>query len=208
MSETVPEPAEIAPDRVLDAAALDTLFRTARSHGRWTPEPVTEAELRALYALLRDGPTSANCSPARFVFLREQLAKQRLLPALSPGNVDKTITAPVVCIVATDPRFYDQLPRLYPQADARPWFTANPGFAEETAFRNGTLQGAYLILAARALGLDCGPMSGFDAAVVNRDILAEFGWTANFLVALGHAERSVAPPRNARLEFHQACVVL
>ena len=192
----------------LDEPGLDLLFRAARTHDRWTADPVGDDELRALYDLLRMGPTSANCSPARFLFLRSQHAKQRLLPALSSGNVDKTMTAPVVAIVAHDPRFYDQLPQLHPQADARAWFTASPELAEETAFRNGTLQGAYLILAARALGLDCGPMSGFDKAVVDRDVLADYGWKSNFLVNIGHGAPEDASPRNPRLGFDQACIVL
>jgi 3-hydroxypropanoate dehydrogenase len=192
----------------LDDAGLDVLFRAARTQNKWTDAPVTEGELRALYDVTRYGPTSANCSPARFVFLSTQHAKQRLLPALSAGNVDKTITAPVVAIVAHDPRFYDQLPQLFPHADARPWFTSSPSLAEETAFRNGTLQGAYLILAARALGLDCGPMSGFDKAIVDRDILADYGWKSNFLVNIGHGDPDGVFPRSPRLEFEQACVVL
>lgn len=192
----------------LDDAALDRLFRTARSYNAWTDAPVTETELRDLYALLSLGPTSANSSPARFVFLCSQMAKQRLLPALSPGNVDKTMTAPVVAIVGHDPRFYDQLPQLFPHVDARAWFTSSAALAEETAFRNGTLQGAYLMLAARAVGLDCGAMSGFDRKVVDRDILADYGWQSNFLLNLGHGDPASLLPRSPRLAFEQACVIL
>jgi 3-hydroxypropanoate dehydrogenase len=191
-----------------EAGCLDLLFRAAHTPQSWTGQPVTDAELREVYALLRLAPTSANCSPARFLFLRSQYAKQRLLPALSPGNVDRTMTAPIVTIVGHDPRFYDQLPRLYPQADARAWFAANAALAEETAFRNGTLQGAYLILAARAVGLECAPMSGFNRGLVERDILADYGWKANFLVCLGHGDPATAPARGPRLEFEQACVLL
>jgi 3-hydroxypropanoate dehydrogenase len=201
-----PTPPAGAPD--LDDDGLDVLFRTARTHYKWTDAPVSDHELRRLYDLLKFGPTSANSSPARFVFLRSQFAKQRLLPALSPGNVDKTITAPVVVVVAYDPRFFDHLPHLFPHADARAWFTSNQALATETAFRNGTLQGAYLMLAARAIGLDCGPMSGFDQAIVDRDILADYGWKSNFLVNLGHGEPGELPPRSPRLGFDQACVVL
>ena len=210
VTEPAPEPqAEARPaPRVLDDAGADLLFREARSHYAWTDAPVADGTLRALYDLLRMGPTSANASPARFVFLRSQHARQRLLPALSAGNADKAMAAPVIAIVAQDPRFYDQLPFLYPQADARAWFSGNAALAEETAFRNATLQGGYLMLAARAVGLDCGPMSGFDRDVVDRDILADYGWTANFLVCLGHGQPDELPPRNPRLAFEQACLLL
>jgi 3-hydroxypropanoate dehydrogenase len=192
----------------LDDASLDVLFRAAHTPNKWTDAPVTDAQLRALYDLLRLAPTSANSSPARFLFLRSQHAKQRLLPALSLGNIDKTMAAPVVAIVGHDPRFYDQLPRLFPHADARAWFSSNPTLAAETAFRNGTLQGAYMILAARAVGLDCGPMSGFNKTLVDRDILSDYGWKSNFLVNLGHGDSGSFHPRGPRLEFEQACVLL
>jgi 3-hydroxypropanoate dehydrogenase len=195
-------------DKRLDDSGLDLLFRDAHSQNKWTDAPVTDVQLRELYELLRLAPTSANTSPARFLFLRSQHAKQRLLPSLSPGNVDKTMTAPVVAIVAHDPRFFDQLPHLFPHADARAWFTANPTLATETAFRNGTLQGAYMILAARAIGLDCGPMSGFNKTIVDRDILSDYGWKANFLVSIGHGDPGGVFARSPRLEFEQACVLL
>jgi len=169
----------------LDDAAQDTLFRSARTHNKWTATPVPDAMLQALYDLLKMGPTSANSSPARFVFVRTPEAKERLRPALSAGNLEKTMAAPVTVIVAYDPRFYDELPKLFPHADARSWFAGNEALAEETAFRNGTLQGAYLIMAARALGLDCGPMSGFDRAKVDEAFFAGRGWKSNFLVNLG-----------------------
>lgn len=204
--ETGPAPPEPRP--ALDTAALDQLFRAARSDHVWSPSPVADETLTALYDLLKFGPTSANCSPARFLFLKSQLSRQALLPALSPGNVDRVITAPVVCVVAHDPQFYDRLPQLYPRADARPWFAANPEFATETAFRNGTLQGAYLLLAARALGLDCSPMSGFDSATLDRTLMADYGWRANFLIALGHAAETARPPRDRRLTFADACRIL
>ncbi len=206
--DTAPSGATSPPLSALDPAALDLLFRAARSHDRWTPRTVAHETLRGLYDLLCLGPTSANASPARFLFLVSQLARQRLLPALSPGNIDSVITAPVVCVVAHDPRFFDHMPYLWPGPDARGWFLNNPDFAAETAFRNGTLQGAYLILAARALGLDCGPMSGFDNAVIDRDLLAPHGWKSNFLVALGYADKNDLPPRRPRLEFDLACAVL
>ena len=200
-------PAPAAPAR-LDEAGLNLLFRHARSHARWTAAQVENETLHDLYDLLRLGPTSANCSPARFLFLKSQLARQRLLPALSPGNIDSVITAPVVCVVAHDPRFFDHLPQLWPGAEARGWFLNNEPFATETAFRNGTLQGAYLMLAARALGLDCGPMSGFDNAILDRDLLAMHGWKSNFLVALGYADKQELPERRPRLDFDLACAIL
>jgi 3-hydroxypropanoate dehydrogenase len=193
---------------LIDEACLDTLFRTARTHYRWQDRPVTDDELREVYALLKWGPTSANSSPARFLFLRTQEAKERLRPALSPGNVEKTMAAPVVAIVAYDPRFYEELPRLYPPANARSWFADNEELAATTAFRNGTLQGAYLILAARAAGLDCGPMSGFDNAKVDELFLADRGWRSNFLCNLGHGDPDGLFARSPRLDFDEACVLL
>jgi 3-hydroxypropanoate dehydrogenase len=192
----------------LDPAALDTLFRQARTHTRWTDEPVTDDHLRALFDLLKWGPTSANCSPARFLFVRTPEGKEKLRPALSAGNVDKTMAAPATAIVAYDPKFYDQLPTLFPHADARGWFAGNEALAEETAFRNGSLQGAYLIVAARALGLDCGPMSGFDRTKVDEAFLAERGWKSNFLVNIGHGDASALHPRAPRLDFDEACLLV
>jgi 3-hydroxypropanoate dehydrogenase len=193
----------------LDAAALDLLFRYARSHNRFTDQPVTDDELRALYDILRMGPTSANSSPARFLFLRTHEAKQRLAPALSPGNHDKTMAAPVTVIVAYDPKFYEKLPKLFPHnPDAMAWFSGNGSLAATTAFRNGTLQGAYLILAARAAGLDTGPMSGFDNAMVDEVFLADRGWRSNFLCNIGHGDPAGLYPRSPRLAFDEACVLL
>jgi 3-hydroxypropanoate dehydrogenase len=191
----------------LDQPALDALFTHARTHNKWTSDSVADATLHALYGLLSLGPTSANCSPARFVFIRTTEGKEKLKPALSSGNLEKTMTAPVVVIVAYDPKFYDELPRLFPHADARAWFTSNAALAEETAFRNSTLQGAYLITAARALGLDCGPMSGFDKAKVDAAFFAESGWKSNFLVNLGHGDPSALFPRAPRLTFDEACLL-
>ena len=203
-----PSPPEPTPPATLDTAGLDLLFRTARTSWAWTNKPVDDEQLRTLYDTLRWGPTSGNCSPARFMFLRSGAAKERLRPVLSGGNVDRTMAAPVVCIVAHDPRFYEDLPRLCPGADARGWFAGNEDLAAATAFRNGTLQGAYLILAARALGLDCGPMSGFDNAAVDAEFLVAQGWRSNFLVALGHADAAQAGPRAPRLVFDEACRLL
>jgi 3-hydroxypropanoate dehydrogenase len=192
----------------LDETSLDTLFREARSHYHWTGTPVSDDTLRALYDLAKWGPTSANGSPARFVFLRSAAAKQRLVPALSPGNVEKTLTAAVVVIVAYDPQFYDYLPKLFPHVDARAWFAGDPALSEETAFRNGTLQGAYLMMAARALGLDSGAMSGFDRATVDAAFFRDSGWKSNFLLNLGEADTTQQLPRQPRLTFEEACQLL
>lgn len=192
----------------LDDTALDQLFRDARTQNKWLDKPVSDATLHALYELLKWGPTSANSSPARFLFLRSDEAKAKLKEALSPGNVEKTMTAPVVVIVAHDPKFYDQLPKLFPHADARSWFAGNWSLADTTAMRNGTLQGAYLMFAARALGLDVGPMSGFDNMKLDDLFLQETGWKSNFLVNLGHGDPSGLFPRSPRLDFDEACRIL
>jgi 3-hydroxypropanoate dehydrogenase len=191
-----------------DDTALDTLFRAARTKYAWTDQPVSDDELRALYDVLKFAPTSANSSPGRFVFIRSRDAKERLKPALSPGNVEKTMAAPVTVIVAHDPFFYDHLPKLFPHADAKSWFSGNPDLADETALRNGTLQGAYLIMAARALGLDCGPMSGFDKAKVDQLFLTDQGWKSNFLVNLGHGTAENEFERLPRLDFDEACLLV
>ncbi|GAC1348283.1 MAG: malonic semialdehyde reductase [Acetobacteraceae bacterium] len=193
---------------MLDGTSLDQIFRTARTHYTWQDRPVSDDDLRQVFDLLELGPTSANCSPARFLFLRTPAAKERLRPALSAGNVEKTMAAPVVAIVAYDPKFYEELPRLFPHADARSWFAGNDTLAAETAFRNGTLQGGYLIIAARAAGLDCGPMSGFDNARVDAEFLGETGWKSNFLVNIGHGDPAKLHPRAPRLAFDEACRLL
>jgi len=187
---------------------LDQLFRQARTHSAWLPKRVPVEVLREVYELARWGPTSANSTPARFVFLESATAKARLVPALSPGNVEKTKAAPVTVIVAWDTEFYERLPQLFPQADMRSYFVGKPPLIDETALRNGSLQGGYFILAARALGLDCGPMSGFDAAKVNAEFFPDGKWKANFLCNLGYGDRSKLFPRNPRLEFDEACQVL
>ena len=192
----------------LNDATLDQLFREARTQNNWTVAPVADDTLRALYDLLKWGPTSANSSPARFVFLTTPDSKAKLKQALSPGNIEKTMTAPVTVIVAHDPKFYDQLPKLFPQADARSWFAGNWSLADTTAMRNGTLQGAYLMLAARALGLDAGPMSGFDNMKVDDLFFADLGWKSNFLINLGHGDPAGIFPRNPRLDFDEACRIL
>src|SRR5262249_6060855 len=152
--------------------------------------------------------TSANTSPARCVFLRTEEARNRLLPAMAPGNVDKTRLAPVTAIIAYDLEFYEKLPTLFPHTDARSWFVGNAGLVQDTAFRNGSLQGAYFILAARSLGLDCGPMSGFDADKVNTEFFPDGKWRVNFICNLGYGDSSKLLPRNPRLDFDEACVIL
>jgi 3-hydroxypropanoate dehydrogenase len=192
----------------LDDAVLDRLFREARTHNKWLDKPVPAETLHALYELLKWGPTSANCSPARFVFVTTPDAKAKLKQALSPGNVEKTMTAPVTVIVAHDLHFYDKLPYLFPHADARAWFAGNYSLAEQTAFRNSTLQGAYLMIAARALGLDVGAMSGFDNAKVDELFFAGKPWKSNFLINLGYGDPSGLYPRSPRLAFGEACEIV
>jgi len=208
-------------DTRLSAEGIDLLFRNARTHNAWLDKPVDDETLRQLYEVMKWGPTSANASPARIVFLRTREAKQRLMPALAPGNVEKTMAAPVTAIIAYDSKFYEQLPKLMPHVDARAWFAGNPALADVTARRNTALQGAYLIIAARALGLDCGPMSGFDAAKVDAEFFpsghdnpfraedgSEAEVKASFLCNLGYGDRAKLYPRNPRLAFEVACSLL
>jgi 3-hydroxypropanoate dehydrogenase len=189
-------------------SALDVLFREARTHRVWQKEPIPDQLLRDVYELFKLGPTSANCCPARVLFLRTDEAKARLLPALAPTNVEKSRTAPVVAIVAYDLEFYEKLPRLNPAVDARSWFAGNAPLIQETAFRNGSLQGAYLIMAARALGLDCGPMSGFDQEKVNAEFFPDGKCKSNFVCNLGYGDTSALHPRLPRLPFDEACEML
>ena len=194
-------------NRISDAA-LDQILRDARTHWVWKPEPVSVELLKEVYELARMGPTSANSCPGRFVFLTTPEAKARLVPALMPANVEKTTTAPVNVIVAGDTEFYENLPKLFPARDMRSVFAGSAPLIEETMMRNGSLQGAYFILAARALGLDCGPMSGFDKEKVNKEFFPDGKWKANFLCNVGHGDPSKLFPRNPRLEFEEACRVL
>jgi 3-hydroxypropanoate dehydrogenase len=192
----------------VEPAVHDLLFREARTHNKFTSEPVPDATLHELYDLLKYGPTSANSSPARFVFIRTPEGKEKLKPALSAGNLDKTMAAPVTVVIAYDPKFYEHLPVLFPHnQDARSWFTSNDSLAATTAFRNGTLQGAYLMLAARSLGLDVGAMSGFDNAKVDEAFLAQKGWRSNFLCNIGHGDESGLFARSPRLPFEEACIL-
>jgi len=183
-------------------------FAEARTHSTWLPEPVPVELLRKAYELARLGPTSANGSPARFVFLTTPGAKELLKPVLTPGNVDKTMAAPVTVIIAWDTEFHEHLPRLFPHADARSYFVGNKPLIEENAFRNSSLQAAYFILAARALGLDCGPMSGFDADKLDAAFFPDGKWKVNLLCNLGYGDPSKLHPRNPRLNFEEAAVIL
>lgn len=185
----------------LSDSALDQLFLTARTHNAWQDKPVDDALLHRLIDLAKFGPTSANSSPARFVFVKSPEAKARLKPALSEGNLAKTLAAPVTVIVGMDMAFYDHLPRLFPHADARSWFAGNDALIQATAFRNSSLQGAYLIMAARALGLDAGPMSGFDNAAVDAAFFAGTTVKSNFLVNLGYGDPAGLHPRGPRFDF-------
>jgi len=189
----------------LSPSALDTLFRSARTYNQFLDRPVTDATLREIYDLVKWAPTTANSGPGRFVFVRAPEARARLQPALSPGNAAKTMAAPVTVIVAHDLVFYEHLPRLFPHTDARSWFVGKPDHILTSAFRNGTLQGAYLILAARALGLSCGPMSGFDNAKVDAAFFPEGRWKSNFLINLGYGDDATLFVRNPRLDFDEAC---
>jgi 3-hydroxypropanoate dehydrogenase len=192
----------------LDDRSLDTLFREAHTHTHWLDQPVSDVLLHQIYDLMKWAPTSANCCPARIVFVRSAAAKQRLLPAMAPGNVEQTRTAPVTAIIAYDLEFYEKLPVLYPPADARSWFAGNQPLIDTTAFRNGTLQGAYLLLAARALGLDAGPMSGFDNEKVDKEFFPGGKVKSNFLINLGYGDSSKLYPRSPRLKFEEAAQIL
>jgi 3-hydroxypropanoate dehydrogenase len=195
-------------NRIINDAALDQLYRQARTHRSWTGEPVSDVVLQAAYDLARMAPTSGNCCPMRVLFLRSREAKERLKPALSAGNLVQTMSAPVTAIIGYDLQFYDHLPRLYAAADARSWFVGDEALIRETAFRNGSLQGAYFILAARAVGLDCGPMSGFDKAKVDAEFFSDGRIKSNFLCNLGYGDGARMRPRDARLEFDEACKIL
>jgi 3-hydroxypropanoate dehydrogenase len=191
-------------ERLTDTA-LDILFRTARTQNGWLDGPVTDEVIAEIFGLARLGPTSANCSPARFAFLRSSEAKEKLRPALSKANVDKTMTAPLTVIVAYDKLFYQHLPKLFPHADAKAWFTSSPDFAIETALRNTSLQAAYLILAARSLGYDAGPMSGFDRAKVDTAFFAGTSWVSDMLINIGHGDPGRVFERLPRLDIEEAC---
>jgi 3-hydroxypropanoate dehydrogenase len=192
----------------LDAASLDTLFREARSYNRWSSEPVPEKTLHALYDLLKFGPTSVNCCPARFVFVASAQAKAKLIPCLAPGNVVKVEQAPVVVIIGMDEKFYEKIPQLFPNRPEVGNMFKDPAIGNVHMMRNATLQGGYLIMAARALGLDCGPMSGFQNAKVDEEFFAGTSIKSNFICALGVGTTEMLHPRNPRLEFAEACKII
>ena len=192
----------------LDDRSLDIIFREAHTHSNWLDKPVSDALLHQIYELMKWAPTSANSCPGRFVFVRSAEAKQRLLPLMAPGNVEKTRTAPVTAIVGYDMEFYEKLPKLYPPADARSWFAGNQPLIDTTAFRNGSLQGAYLLIAARSLGLDAGPMSGFDNEKVDKEFFAGTKIKSNFVINLGYGDSSKLYPRSPRLPFDEAAQIL
>jgi 3-hydroxypropanoate dehydrogenase len=192
----------------LSAAALDQIFLNARTHNGWLDRDVPDALLREAVEISRWGPTSANCCPLRIVFVRSAQAKEKLAPALLPGNRDKTLAAPATAVLGYDRAFYDLLPRLYPATDARSWFVGNDALIEETAFRNGTLQAAYFLIALRALGLDAGPMSGFDKDAVDAAFFAGTTFRANFLVNIGYGDAQKLYPRGPRLDFEEIATIV
>jgi len=189
--------------------AIAQLFTEARTFHAWLPQAVSDEKLQEVYDLMKWGPTSANCCPARIVFVKDGPEKEKLVGSLAPGNIDKVKAAPVTAIVATDELFYDQIPKLFPAAPQfREMFASNKDFAEKSAFRNGSLQGAYFILAARAVGLDCGPMSGFDNKKLDDAFFAGSSWKSNFICNLGYGDRSKLYPRGPRLAFDEACRIV
>lgn len=192
----------------LPESAFEQLFTEARTYNGWLDRDVSEATIKRLYEMLKFGPTSANSSPARFIFVRSDEAKEKLAPCLDEGNREKTLTAPYVAIIAKDMDFHEHLPKLFPHTDAKSWFAGNDEKIKETAYRNSALQGAYLIMAARALGLDCGPMSGFDHDKLKAAFFPDKNWRPNFLCNLGYGDPSTIFPRSPRLSFDEACEIV
>ena len=195
-------------DKMINDEALDIIFRQARTRNGWEDRPGSQALIQAVYDLMKWGPTAANCSPARFVFVTSDEAKARLKPHLLGSNVDKTMAAPACVIIGHDMEFYEKLPELFPHTDAKSWFVGNDDLVRQTAFRNGSLQGAYFMIAARALGLDCGPMSGFDQDGVNGEFFAGTAYKANFLCNIGHGDPASLHPRAPRLDFRDIARVV
>ena len=194
--------------RPIAKEALDQIFLDARTHNKWQHKPTPQPLLQELANIMKLGPTSANCSPARIIFVESRSAKERLSPFMSEGNRAKTAAAPVTAIIGYDTEFYEKLPKLFPHADARSWFVGKPAFAEEAAFRNSSLQGAYFIIAARALGLDTGPMSGFDAQGVNGEFFPDGKVKANFICNLGYGDPEGVMGRLPRFAFEEFCSIL
>ncbi len=195
-------------DKMINDEALGLIFRDARTRNGWQDRKVSRPLMQAVYDLMKWGATSANCSPARFVFVASDEAKARLKPHLSGNNAEKTMKAPCCVIIAHDLEFYEKLPELFPHTDARSWFKGNDDLIKTTAFRNGSLQGAYFMIAARALGLDCGPMSGFNNEGVDREFLSGTKWKSNFLCNIGYGTDENLFPRSPRLDFDQACRIV
>ena len=192
----------------INAQALDQLFLTARTQNKWQAKDVTDAQLREIIDIMKMGPTSANCQPARFIFLRSKGAKERLKPHLSAANQEKTMAAPVAAIIGTDFAFFEHLPRTFPHTDAKSWFVGKPELAASTAVRNGTLQGAYFMLAARAIGIDVGAMSGYDAAGVDKEFFADTTVKSNFICNLGYGDPSGVMGRSPRFDFEDIAKIL
>lgn len=195
-------------DKMANDQALDLIFRDARTHNGWEARDVSKTLIQATYDLMKWGPTSANCSPARFVFVTSDEGRARLKPLLAEGNVEKTMEAPCCVIIGQDMEFYEKLPELFPHTDAKSWFVGNDDLIKETAFRNATLQGAYLIIAARALGLDCGPMSGFNKDGVDKEFFGGTNVKSNFLCNLGYGTDKNLFDRSPRLPFEDACEIV
>lgn len=217
MSDATPTPRSLAQEEIralraarerLDDVSIDIILRKARSHYAWTDRPVPEALLRELYEITIAGPTSMNTCPARFVFVRGAAAKERLAKALKAKNIDKMMAAPVTAIIAYDPNFWTRLPFLFPHEDRRPHFEGKPDHCEITALRNSTLQGAYFMIAARALGLDVGAMSGFSNEIVDKEFFADSGWKSNFLCNIGYADESALFEKLPRFAFEEVCSIL
>ena len=192
----------------IDNAALDTLFREARTYNSWQGKPVSDGQIKQIFELLKMAPTSANCSPARFTFLTTPEAKERLKPHLDAGNVNKTMAAPVTVIISYDLDFYEQMPKLFPHTDAKSWFVGKPDFIKTTAYRNGALQAAYLFMAARAVGLDCGPMTGFNPDGVDKAFFAGTNRKSDILCNIGYGGEEGLFPRSPRFDFDEACEIL
>lgn len=195
-------------DRILSDKDMDILFREARTYNGWLKKDVSDTQIKALFDLMKMGPTSANCSPVRLKFLKTDEAKQRLKPHMAEGNVEKTMSAPLVAVLAYDMEFYEQLPKLFPHTDAKSWFVGNDELIKATAMRNGTLQAAYLIMAARSIGLDCGPMSGFDAAGVKKEFFPDDNYVVDLVCNIGYGDDSTIFDRSPRFEFDDVSEIL